>query len=541
MNETIGAKGGHNDRKRVLRIQNKKKMKLEQEELIELEKKVKKQQKYTLVKTIPIIFFGGAVKLLLDSPEKERQLTLPEKEKRENKEHKEPIKKNDEVIKPEERFIIDPDTGKKIRVKLFYHDPVFITSDIKENKEEVRVEKTLEEKKEEQIEEKKEKTPDKEATVGIPIIEPIIDSFVRKDSDIDESTLSEEARATFQRLKAHKIIDVYENELKDIRYELRKIISEYNMLVGEEESIVYSEEAAQLLDKLSEVILKIEELKRRIQIEDIDRYDDNYIYTLIETYLAEFKDGKIVSDIKDSSLYVMIAEKLKELETKKDQFQTQVTDKKNHLEENEKYFDELRNKYYSAQKINEELAKFQKDQEALLQELQYKLEHAVSVEEKVRVEVEAMNEQTKKILRLLSLQMFLPGPIGAKRIATGAAAYLYFAKKIVHPKTITKRYKVITVKDYGDSIKDSLSAIDDASTLLGKTSKQVDKFIRDVEDLYQDYDRIMPEYEELLANLRKIKGDIQEKEYEMDRIKKEQKLLLEKNTAKVKTIGEYPM
>ncbi len=147
MNETIGAKGGHNDRKRVLRIQNKKKMKLEQEELIELEKKVKKQQKYTLVKTIPIIFFGGAVKLLLDSPEKERQLTLPEKEKRENKEHKEPIKKNDEVIKPEERFIIDPDTGKKIRVKLFYHDPVFITSDIKENKEEVRVEKTLEEKK----------------------------------------------------------------------------------------------------------------------------------------------------------------------------------------------------------------------------------------------------------------------------------------------------------------------------------------------------------------------------------------------------------
>jgi hypothetical protein len=58
MDETIGVKGGHNDQRRTMIITRENKKKLEeyeeQREIEELEKKVKKQQIYTLVKTLPI-------------------------------------------------------------------------------------------------------------------------------------------------------------------------------------------------------------------------------------------------------------------------------------------------------------------------------------------------------------------------------------------------------------------------------------------------------------------------------------------------------
>ena len=70
MDETIGAKGGYNDRRRTLIITNKQKEKLkekqQEKELKELEEKVKKQQIYTLIKSLPIAIGGGTFKILYD-------------------------------------------------------------------------------------------------------------------------------------------------------------------------------------------------------------------------------------------------------------------------------------------------------------------------------------------------------------------------------------------------------------------------------------------------------------------------------------------
>ena len=70
MDETIGAKGGYNDRRRMLKISKLQKEKLEkrqeEKEIKELEKKVKKQQLYTLIKTLPIAIGGGTFKILYD-------------------------------------------------------------------------------------------------------------------------------------------------------------------------------------------------------------------------------------------------------------------------------------------------------------------------------------------------------------------------------------------------------------------------------------------------------------------------------------------
>ena len=72
-------------------------------------------------------------------------------------------------------------------------------------------------------------------------------------------------------------------------------------------------------------------------------------------------------------------------------------------------------------------------------------------------------------------------------------------------------------------------------------NRKIDKMIKMINEEYADYFDIVPECRDLLSNLKKIKSNIEEKEYEMEKVKEQQLLLLEKNNAKVKTRGQYPM
>ena len=77
MDETIGVKGGKRDRKRTIIISKNKKKKLiedlEEKQLHELEKKVKKQQIYTLIKALPIVLGGGVAKTIYDTSSGKRK------------------------------------------------------------------------------------------------------------------------------------------------------------------------------------------------------------------------------------------------------------------------------------------------------------------------------------------------------------------------------------------------------------------------------------------------------------------------------------
>ena len=291
MDETIGVKGGHNDFRRTLTITKDKKEKLkryqEEQELKELEKKVKHQQRYTLIKTLPIVIVG--------------QLFNEISNNNSNKE----IKKEKFILVDNEEIKEEPKTRKVIIVlkdgtKQIINVPINI--EIKE--EIISKEKELNINNKKEIidivpikEEVKEESKEKfkiEKQEYIPI----------KETSINEEfkDLTEDQKNKLQRLQARKIIDVYEKQLKDIRYELRNLIIDYNLLVDEEENKIKSKEEEKILDKLNEIIEKIEELKEKIRIENLDKYDDNYIYTLVEGYLSEFKDKKIIKEIKDSPL-----------------------------------------------------------------------------------------------------------------------------------------------------------------------------------------------------------------------------------------------
>ena len=126
-------------------------------------------------------------------------------------------------------------------------------------------------------------------------------------------------------------------------------------------------------------------------------------------------------------------------------------------------------------------------------------------------------------------------------MATTAALYAQFMRNIINPRTVTRKYKVITVEDYSSSIEANIKEIDKASSVLNKTEKEIDKMIKLIKYEFSEYIGVIKECDELLANLDKVKGELHEKEYEIEKIKTKQEKELERNNAKVLAIGEYPM
>lgn len=569
MNETIGVKGGKNDRRRSIKIKEAKKKKIEVQEkdreLLELEKEVKKQQAFTLIKTLPIAVVGGTFKMFYDTAVGKGPSN--KEEYNSNWKIKEYDSDNSTLQhgeKPKERKVVLTPDGQKVVVYIDAgDDKKNILEDILilPKPEDVKIDeipKTNENDVIEVLDDKKNNDKRKFVTSNINISSNIstnnssnndtirngfggVGDVVVDNSSIDYSDLSNVSSETLSKLKARKILDVYEKQLKDVRYELRHLVFDYNALIDAEDDIVLSSDAQIILDRLSDIISKIDELKKKIKIDNLDRYDDNYIYTLIEGYLDEFKNQQAVSGLKDSPLYLLISEKLDELDSKKNDLNKRVEQKKESLEEKEEVFEELRKKYSKLDRFNQEMYKFQAEQEELLKELHEKVRTAESVEEKIRYEVQYMNRQSRRTLRLLTLQMMFPGPRIARGLATTAASYLYFMNNIVRPRTVAKKYRVVKVIDYSSDIKNNISLVDDAMKTLGKTSSQIDKMISMINTEYSDYFGVIPECDELLSNLKKIKNDIEEKEYEMEKVKEQQRLLLEKNNAKVLKRGEYTM
>ena len=559
MDETIGVKGGHNDRLRSLRITKQQKKKLQEQEelkeLRELEKEVKRKQKYTLIKALPIVIAGGIVRTMyetaygkpIDKEEENSKWRIKEYDADITSKTKEEFEYEQEQKR---RKIVTLPSGQKVVVY------ITVREDVKEepktlDKDTINPEKpTIGKVSPVQVTSpvlappvfvfpKKEEVQEEKQIFSDSLLEEIESDILFK--DIDFNSLDEASKEKLSKLRSRRIIDYYEDKLKEIRYELRQTIYDYNVLVYDENGIVLSEDAEIILDKLTEIISKIEELKRRINIEDLDKYDDNYIYVLIEEYLSEFKDQRLVKEIKDSPLYIEIAKKLEELEEKRDAYSKKVEEKQERLEAKEEDFDELKKKYYSIDKINDELHEFQKAQERILSDLKERVANSVSEYERVEYEMRAMTAGTRRMMRLLAFQMFLPGPRFAKSVAASTAAYLYFLRNIYNPNLVEKRYKVIKVEDYSKDIENSIAAIDDASKLLGKTSTQIDKMMKEISEKYKDYIGVIPECDQILSSLKKIKEEVEEKEFEMKRLKKEQELVLERNNAKVLTRGEYPV
>ena len=564
MDETIGVKGGKNDRRRTVIIEENKKKKLqdlaEEKEIKELEKKVRKQQLFTLIKALPVVIGGEIVKTIHDTAiaktnhDKEESNSKWRIKEYDSDNTKKSIQE-DEIEKEAKKKIITTPTGQKIVVYVSNELEIDNNKDIEkeeETKEEqgytYTIDDNIKEKEQDPNNKEQEKRNDEEKKKKLieEINEIDLEEYDYEDIEkefetVDFSYLPQETQDKIEQLKSRKIVSEYEKQLKDIRYELRKAIFEYNVLYEAEDEIVIKRDAEVILDRLSDVIDKVEELKERIKIENIEKYDDNYIYYLIEGYLEEFRNKNIINEIKDSPLYIMISEKINELDQKKTDLNDRVNEKKDLLDDKENHFEEIKKKYYNIERINNQLLDFQNKQDELLKSIREKVANATTITEQVKTEFAPMLNLGRNLIRNIGFYMYLPGPMYARGMAASTASYLYFMNNIIKPNMTTKRYKVITVKDYSDEINSSLNELDDAILLLGKTSNQIDKIMNEIYNKYHEYFGVVKECDQIMNNLTKIKRDLKEKEYEMEKIKSQQQKELELNDQKIMARGTYPV
>ncbi len=454
MNETIGSKGGRNDLRRSLKIKKQKKKRLQElhreEELKKLEKRVRKLQRVTLIKVLPIALAGEVFKSLINNTK-----------------------------------------GSKVEVLNDNIDIIPLENNDKLEKKEVR--------------------------------------------EVKEIKISKEVKEELVKATNKKIVLEYEEKLKDVRLNLRKAYFEYKSTSleekdREEKEDIEDKRVEEVVDKVSLVINKVDNLGEKIVLKDNNLLNDNYLSNEVNSYIEEDKEDILQEN--DSSLYKDISKKIEEVSSKEAIFTNKALEQEEKLLLEDVDIAALKEKYYDYDKFNKMLIEFQNEQDYLLKEVKEKVKNSLSIEEKVKVEVEAMDKESKRLFRLLALQMFLPGLRSAKMTGMFSATYLYFVHNIMKSNVTTRKYKVINVKDYSRDIEKSLSATNDISKFLGKTENELLRTIREIKVNYSDY-LDLEEVKSLLNNLDKVRDDLKEKEYEIDKLRKEQKLILEKNNAKV--------
>lgn len=557
MNETIGEKGGRRDRKRTIIItsENKKKLKeyykkKKKLKLEKLEREVKNLQLASFLVAVPISIAGNIYDAMFhvidETKEEEKGLQkelrdkakglqveeLHQTEKLELSEtstYIEDYQTNDRKFTDygypktiEGKMIVSLADNKKlnsvktnIEITLppqIAKTQVSLTENNKLGKKEDILNQTNQESKIEVLEEKQDTIPMPAA--GMSFIENTV----------------------FQKAQDKTLVVKYEEKFKDIREELKELIYEYNVLAQETNDIYTSKEAENILHQLNMVIKKLEELKGKIKVEVADLENENYLIELVDGYIESFKNKKIVDEVKDSALYIMLADKVEELTTKTGSLNTKLEDKKEELELDEEKIETLKDAYYNYDNFNNQLISFQYEQDFMLKELEQRVQESTSITEQVEYRIQLMTKQSKRLLKMLALPMMIPGGRSAKAMATATAAYMYFMKNLMNPRLQQKKYRIISVTDYSREIENNISKVSDAINLIGKTSDKLEEMITKLEKDFKDYIDEIPECKELLSNLNKLLSELKQKEEELVKTKSKQENLLEKNNQKVKTL-----
>ena len=556
MNENQGAKGGKQDRKRVFKIKQ-----FYIEKIKELnknkkfKKKLKKKKLLELQILIPII-----LKLILSNNKTKKKIVFIKKEDKNNKkEIKENIEKskiikpdnNDNInsIKPEQPNKINkpkpkPNTIENI-VLITLPIPVALKNDTKKIKvssnkiienihNKIHKEKSIvvqEEfkKKDPQIK-REEKNTVHEKEDSIEIIEVL---------DIDKSkTELKETNKELEKYKASRIVGLYEDKFKEIRLDLKNLSYEYSLIEEKYDHVKEKSDADEILKRLDTLIDKVKELKTKLDIPNSDKYENSYIYQLVEDYISEFNNNKAVSSIKSSELYIDISNKIKELEQEKEYLKQKTIKKKQLLSIDEEKMKEIKKEKEKIEHSNEKIKTFSKEADEELNKINKKIDKTVQLNKEITTQLSKANNVSTNLLLLIGAEMMIPTANSAKKVAVAATTGLYVLNKIFRKDKYQKIInKEISTVDYSKEIEASLSSIDKTIEKLDDNLYEIGKLIYMLQNEYSDYSN-NNEFNSLLNNLYNIKKNVEEKRDNLIRIKKEQEKNLNKNNNKVKVLEE---
>lgn len=550
MNETIGVKGGKRDRKRTIIITSENKRKLKEYyknkkklQLKKLEREVKNLQLASFAVAVPLSIAGNVYNAIFHAINEEqadlRQHAKALQTKELHQADKLELSETSiyiEDYQTNDRKFVDYGYPKTIEGKAIVPTIKWEKLDkvikLKESPEEAKAEMTLKQNdnsgaKRDKISISNTETDQIEIREEIQSVIPL--PSVGLPNELKENPI-------FQKVQDKKLVAKYEEKLKDIKHELKELIYEYNVLAKGANDLYSSEETENVLYHLNAIIKKLEELKQKIKVEVKGLESEAYLTELVDDYIERFKNKSAVDEIKDSELYIMLADKVEELTQKTGKLNGKVEERKEQLELDEEKLKQLKDTYYDYNNFNNQLISFQYEQDYLLKELEQKVKDSTSITEQVEYRMQVMTRQSRRLLRMLAMPMMIPGARSAKAMATATVAYMYFMRNLINPRLQQRKYRIISVTDYASEIEGNISKIEDAISIIGKTSLKLEDMIRKIEVDFKDYINVIPECKELLSNLNRLLSELKEKEEELNKTKKQQETLLEKNNQKVKTL-----
>ena len=488
MDNNRGIKSLQRDRKRIIILTKKQKKKLEEinekndEELKKLEKKVRQLQIINFIKTVPLIIVGAIFKSTANTIDnlitpKKKDLTATDKNK--DIEDKEVIE--EKIANNEKNSNITYNNTND-----FYTipDPTYYKE--KEN----------------------EKLEDKE----------------------------------LENVKDKKLIKHYEEKLKEKRVEIKLLAASIPLSVGTD---IYYEKADDIYKKINIVLSKLNDLEQKIKV-DGNLYDDNYINYLVDSYTKEFDDGRLVAEIKNSELYRDISIKIEQLEEEKAKIKRLVSEKQKDLDSEEIINNETETTSYNInttskcpeeekiiEEAPEETDNFSFDDEKKEYDKFLDQQEHIKIEEereeaKTRSEIEnyklriaAIKKQCESLKRMITKRSLVkPTVRNAKLITVTVLASIYNMRNILRNKKFRRRRKRLTRIEYTKAIENDPNEISNVSILINKSYQQIDALISEIKTKFSSFNAI--EYQSLISDLEEIKRILEEREYEIERVRKRQ-------------------
>ena len=488
MDNNRGIKSLQRDRKRIIILTKKQKKKLEEinekndEELKKLEKKVRQLQIITFIKTVPLIIVGAIFKSTANTI--------------------------DNLITPTKKDLTATDKNKDIE------DKEVIEEKIANN-------------------EKNSNITYNNTNDFYTIPDPTYYKEKEKEKLEDKE---------LENVKDKKLIKHYEEKLKEKRVEIKLLAASIPLSVGTD---IYYEKADEIYKKINIVLSKLNDLEQKIKV-DGTLYDDNYINYLVDSYTKEFDDGRLVAEIKNSELYRDISTKIEQLEEEKAKIKRLVSEKQKDLDFEEIINDETEtnsnninttSKYPEEEKIVEEAPeetdnfsfddekkeydKFLDQQEHIKIEEEREEAKARSEIENYKLRIAAIKKQCESLKRMITKRSLVkPTVRNAKLITVTVLASIYNMRNILRNKKFRRRRKHLTRIEYTKAIENDPNEISNVSNLINKSYQQIDALISEIKTKFSSFNAI--EYQSLISDLEEIKRILEEREYEIERVRKKQ-------------------
>ena len=497
MDNNRGIKSLQRDRKRIIILTKKQKKKLEEinekndEELKKLEKKVRQFQIITFIKTVPLIIVGAIFKSTANTI--------------------------DNLITPTKKDLTATDKNKDIE------DKEVIEEKIANN-------------------EKNSNITYNNTNDFYTIPDPTY--YKEKENEkLEDKEL--------ENVKDKKLIKHYEEKLKEKRVEIKLLAASIPLSVGTD---IYYEKADEIYKKINIVLSKLNDLEQKIKV-DGNLYDDNYINYLVDSYTKEFDDGRLVAEIKNSELYRDISTKIEQLEEEKAKIKRLVSEKQKDLDSEEIINDETETNSYNINTTSmypeEEIKEDKNVEEKIIEEApeetddfsfdDEKKEYDNFIDQQEHIKIEEEREEAKarseienyklrivaikkqcEFLKRMIIKRSLVKPTvrNAKLITVTVLASIYNMRNILRNKKFRRRRKRLTRIEYTKAIENDPNEIGNVSILINKSYQQIDALISEIKTKFSSFNTI--EYQSLISDLEEIKRILEEREYEIERVRKRQ-------------------